>query len=821
MSNKAVLNRCEPFILFQSMKFKGKKNMFALFSSIIVALILTGCGGSSSGDGSTPTESPSPEAVSIEFADSILSRSLIEGQSQTLNPNLVNDDGSRTATDNSDFEWAMGDESIASVSPDGTVAAVSAGSTTLTVSYEQLSADVAFEIEPRTLNSLELVLAPSELPLGTSSTLEVFGIYNDETRELLDGADSVSLNTSDATIAQIDSGTFGRIIGSSIGTATVTATSASGIESSVEAEVTPALVTNLMVSSDVLTTPAGFPVALSATASYTDSSQRDVTSDVIWSLSGTSNATISSSGSLTAQQPGTANVLAELEGESASIAIEITDAILESITIAAGDGSVAAGQSSNVTLRGTFSNGTQQTVDADTWNTSDQTVLTVNQNGLVDGISVGTATITADLQNFSATTDYDVTAAILEEINVSFPNSGNDSLAAGLQTSSSAQGTFSDGTQTDFTNQVIWESGDLAVATVSASGTVTAQAPGSVEITAAYQGTLGFRTLTVTDALLQSVSISSTNLTNGQISGAKGLVQSVALIGDFSDGGSSTIDASGVLWSVADSSVASINNAGEVQFLSVGTTTLTGEAEGFSASVQVTTTAAEPTSIDISGTDSTIAAGESATLQANVIYSDSTSTDVTDSATWSSSDPAIATVVDGGANNGQLRASEEGFAVISAQYTLDGVSVTGTLDLQISPSTLRIEQFSDGFFDPGYSGCGSVGSSGGDGCTISSSSSTQVVPAPTWFTLGKFRITAEGRDWKVDSVSITQFGAAGTRVLGLSNGDVISAGSSVEVEAQIQSTSGIQESGIFSVDVITNNGSRTNAITGSYSITTN
>lgn len=812
MPNKIILNRHQPFVFFQSMTLDGVKTIIALFSSLVIALILTGCGGSSSSN-SPPTGSSSPAAVSIDFPDNNLARSLIEGQSLTLNPNLVNEDGSLTETVNSDFEWVTDDEAIATVSSDGVLIAVSTGTTTLTVSYKELSADIALEVEPRTLSSLELVLDPSRISLGTSSTLEVFGIYNDESRELLDQTDPVSLETSNGSVAQIDSGIFGRIVGSGIGTAMVTASSASGLASSVEIEVTPALITDLMISSELLTVPAGYPVALSATASYTDGNQREVTSDVAWSVSGVSNAGISSTGSFTSQQPGSAVVVAELGGESASLQIEITDAVLESIAVVAGNGSVAAGQSSNVSLRGTFSNGTQQAIDADNWNTSDQTILTVDQNGLIVGVRVGTATITADLQGFSSTTDYEVTAALLEEINISFPSSGSDSLAAGLQTSAEAQGTFSDGTQTDLTSQVIWESGDVGVAIISASGTVTAQAPGAVDITAAYQGTLGFRTLTVTDALLQSVSIGSDSLAGGQISGAKGLVQPVALLGEFSDGGSSILAAGEVLWSLADTSIASINTNSEVQFLSVGDTTLTGQSQGFSVSVQINTTVAEPVAIDISGVDSTISAGEPAPLGAKVIYSDSTFTDVTTSASWSSSDPSVAIVVDGGANNGLLRASEQGFTTISAQYTLDGVSVTGTLELQVLPSTLRIETYGDS--------CGSVGSSGGSGCTVSVSSSVILLPAPTWFTLDKFVITAEGRDWKVDNVSITQFGSAATRVLGLSNGEIISSGSSVVVEAQIKSTRGILESEIFSVDVITNDGSRTNAITGFYDKSTN
>ena len=440
---------------------------------------------------------------------------------------------------------------------------------------------------------------------------------------------------------------------------------------------------------------------------------------------------------------------------------------------------------------------------------------------MVTGVGVGTTTIAANLQNLNSSVDYEVTAALLEEINISFPSSGGNSLAAGLQSTAKAQGTFSDGTQTDLTGQVIWESSDIDVATISATGTVTAQAPGEVDITAAYQGTLGFIALTVTDALLQSVSINSDQLVGGQIFGAKGLIQPVALLGEFSNGEISILAADEVSWSIADTSVASINGNSEVQFLSIGTTTLTGQSQGFSASVQLNTTASEPVGIDITGVDSSIAAGKGGMLTANVRYSDSTSAEVTDSVTWSSSDPTIAIVVDGGANSGKLTAAGEGFVTVSAQYTLDGISVTGTLELQVVPSNLRIEQFSDGFFDSGYSACGSVGSSGGTGCFISSTSTVQKVPAPTWFTLGKFRIFAEGRDWVVDDVSITQFGSTTTRVLGLENGQTIASGSSVVVEAQIQSTNGTQEVETFSIDVISNNGNRTNAITGFYTITTN
>lgn len=70
--------------------------------------------------------------------------------------------------------------------------------------------------------------------------------------------------------------------------------------------------------------------------------------------------------------------------------------------------------------------------------------------------------------------------------------------------------TLSDGSESDVTDSAAWESSDDAVATVSASGLVTAVAVGECTITATAQGKSGTSAITVTNPALDMTVTPST-----------------------------------------------------------------------------------------------------------------------------------------------------------------------------------------------------------------------------------------------------------------------------------------------------------------------
>ncbi len=78
--------------------------------------------------------------------------------------------------------------------------------------------------------------------------------------------------------------------------------------------------------------------------------------------------------------------------------------------------------------------------------------------------------------------------------------SGSMSLSEGKTAQLTAQATYSDGSTEDVSTRATWKSSDTKVATVSATGLVTAVSTGSADVTADFQGQSGRRTLQIARA---------------------------------------------------------------------------------------------------------------------------------------------------------------------------------------------------------------------------------------------------------------------------------------------------------------------------------
>ena len=131
-----------------------------------------------------------------------------------------------------------------------------------------------------------------------------------------------------------------------------------------------------------------------------------------------------------------------------------------------------------------------------------------------------------------------------------------------------AIGTFTDGTTENLTDQVTWISPNTAVASISNSpgsqGLATGLSPGCTSITALLDRVLGFTTLTVTPAFLESIAVTPVNPTL-----AAGFSLQFTAIGTFSD--NTTEDLTNqVTWSSSNTTVAAISNASGSKGLATG-----------------------------------------------------------------------------------------------------------------------------------------------------------------------------------------------------------------------------------------------------------
>jgi uncharacterized protein YjdB len=258
---------------------------------------------------------------------------------------------------------------------------------------------------------------------------------------------------------------------------------------------------NLTVTSATLAsitvTPANSSIAngatlqLTATGTLSDGTTQDITHAVSWSSSNSAIAAINPvTGIALGLLAGTANITASLSGiTSPAVPLNITNATLQSISVAPATPSIALGTTQQFTAIGTYSDlSTANVTTSVTWASSVPATASIGTGtGLAHGLVAGTTQITATLGTVaSASIPLTVTTATLKSIAVA-PAAPSIGLNATQQFS--ATGTYSDGTTQNITGNVLWASSNTSAATINASsGLATGVSAGTTQITATQGG---------------------------------------------------------------------------------------------------------------------------------------------------------------------------------------------------------------------------------------------------------------------------------------------------------------------------------------------
>ncbi len=197
-------------------------------------------------------------------------------------------------------------------------------------------------------------------------------------------------------------------------------------------------------------------------------------------------------------------------------------------------------------------------------------------------------------------------------------------------------------------------------------------------------------------ALVSSVSVAPSSATV-----ARGATRQLTATALYNNGASQDVTAL-ASWQSSNSTVASVSTSGLVTANAVGTATITASYRGYSGSTTITVPRTI-TALSVSPSSITLSPGSGYQLTATAAYDDGTTTNVTSSAAWSSSNTAVASVSAGG----YITASSTGTATIAAVYGGYSSSMTVTVTCSTGPS-----------FDCPYSLSGSAGSSVNQGQSI-------------------------------------------------------------------------------------------------------
>ena len=317
-----------------------------------------------------------------------------------------------------------------------------------------------------------------------------------------------------------------------------------------------------------------------------------------------------------------------------------------------------------------------------TFSSSNESILTVDQNGWVKGIAGGSAQVIATLNG-----DAEKNATF----NITVIPLPTEILITGSNTVSVGQNVVLTATSVPAGSSaaVNWSTSDSTVASVDANGRVTGVKEGTVTITASsilsaeIKGTFS---VTVTDQ--KSITLTPTTL--NLVAGSSQTIVATVFAASLSD--------KSVVWTSGNTGVATVDANGKVTGVSAGTANIIAKLNAdnsVQAQATVTVTAAPKPTITLSDSSASLLVGGTKNLTATV--GNATNTSVT----WTSSNTSVATVA-----NGVVTAKAAGTATITATADADTtVKATCAVTVTAPPAgTLTVTQSPTGSIAVGASG---------------------------------------------------------------------------------------------------------------------
>ena len=377
-----------------------------------------------------------------------------------------------------------------------------------------------------------------------------------------------------------------------------------------------------------------------------------------------------------------------------------THAAVASVSVAVPP-SIVAGHTARAVATPKDANGAVLTGRSFTWFTSSASIASVTDSGVVSAVSPGNAVVSAVSEGVAGQASMSVMppsptpiATVTVAVNPSAVLIGQKAVATATMEDSSGN--------TIVGRTVTWVSSNTNIATVAATGDVTAVGSGTAMIIASSEGKTDSSALNVSappTIPVASVSVSPTSATL-QIGGS----QQLSVV--TRDANNNVLTGRVVTWGSANAAIATVSSSGLVRAVTAGSTTVTASSEGQTASAAITVALAPVAAVTVSPATNTLQIG--GTVQLSAVTRDAGNNVLSGRAiTWSSSNAVVATVSTSGfvtaltAGTATVTASSEGktgsstVTVNPAPVPVGSVSVTPTsatvqvgASVQLSAATL-------------------------------------------------------------------------------------------------------------------------------------
>jgi uncharacterized protein YjdB len=247
-----------------------------------------------------------------------------------------------------------------------------------------------------------------------------------------------------------------------------------------------------------------------AAATLADASGRTLADRPIeWQSANPSIANVTNSGIVSALAAGDVVISATSEGVRGERSVNIkarANMPVASVAVTLSAPSLLVGQTANATATLRNSKGDVLSGRVVSWASSNAGVASVNGSGVVTAVSAGSANIVASSEGQSGSAALTVTAPAPAPVASVTVSPANAALTVG-QTQQLTT-TLRDANNNVLTGRAVaWTSSNAAVATISTSGLVTAQASGSATITATSEGIGGSANVTASSPPVGGASV--------------------------------------------------------------------------------------------------------------------------------------------------------------------------------------------------------------------------------------------------------------------------------------------------------------------------
>ena len=451
------------------------------------------------------------------------------------------------------FEWTSSNNDIASVDSNGVVKANRIGTCTITVKSpfdENVTASCNINVTPVYVTSFEITPTEWRGKAGERFEIIVTSMMPEDATNK-----TVTYSSTNDNIVRFDEDGYFSALRAGEATIVVSANGSQGcyVECKVTVEPAPCTAIEIYPWSKTCVIGQSFNISANVLPQYASNKTLE------WTSSDEEIAVVDNKGHVTAKNMGTCVITASTtdgSGISATCTVTVLPILVESIALDCTEWTGFRGESFHIMATVLPDNATDKAI---VWSSDDESVATVNSDGLVTAVGIGECIITAsaaDGSGVSASCSVTVKPVLVESISLD-PAEWISTKGQVLQVNASILPANADNLT------LTWSSGDESVATVNSDGLVTAVGIGECIITASAADGSGVSAscfVTVKPVLVESISLDP-----AEWSGFEGETFQINAIITPDEADNKTIE-----WTTSDISIATVDNNGLVNVIKDG-----------------------------------------------------------------------------------------------------------------------------------------------------------------------------------------------------------------------------------------------------------